>query len=62
MASVPFEDTFLLVGGSSSEGLSNKILEYAADSESWITREERLPRHESSMAVALVEDKIVDCV
>ena len=62
MASVPYGDSFLLVGGLDSDGYTNKILEYAPDSESWITREETIPRNQTSMAVALVEDRIVDCI
>ena len=66
-ASVPYRKTLLLVGGEcfsacQPHSASDEILEYEPDSESWITREEKMTTGRYTFGAALVEDIIVNCV
>ena len=67
MGSVPYGDTFLLVGGSCMSACdpnlnSRDILEYEPDSETWLKREEEMAMGRLLFDAVLVEDSIVDCV
>ena len=63
-ASVPFRNTLLLVGGYSfREGTHpHTILEFDAETETWVTREETLEVGREFGGAALVKDDVVDCV
>ena len=63
MASVPFGDSFLLVGGlnAAEEALAD-ILEYDGTAESWISRPESIGSGRSHMAAVLVDqDSMITC-
>lgn len=65
--SVPFGDTFLIVGGKSLIKSANDIyfsdiLEFNPTDETWITRPETVPNERSDLAALLVEDSILNCI
>ena len=58
--SVPFEDTFLVVGGYSSVSL-DQILQFDQETETWITRTEKLATGRHYFAAFMVPDNAVKC-
>ena len=61
-ASVPYENSFLMVGGFMSGGiLFEDILQYDADAESWITRPEKLDFGRDRAVAMMVPDEMVEC-
>ena len=66
-SSVPYGNTFLLVGGRCTatcdpDEYYSEILEYNVESETWTTRDESLEMGRALQGVVLVKDDIVDCV
>ena len=66
MASVPYGDSFLIVGGRCSvqcdpDANSKEIQQYDPDTETWIKRDEKMKSGTQYFAAVLVEDPIVVC-
>ena len=67
MASVPFGNSFLLIGGRSGDSYDNyifrqDILEFEPKSETWTIRANKLATGRTMMGATLVRDNIVNCV
>lgn len=60
-ASVPFKNTFLIVGGGFDGGYSDLIYEYEAETDKWITRQERLNKGREKIAAFWIPDEIARC-
>ena len=66
-ASVPFRNTFLIVGGRCNTQCDpdiyhSEILEYNPDDETWTVRPETLDKERSHLAALLVEDSVLNCI
>ena len=61
MASVQYEDTFILVGGFSPDQFLDTIYQYDQTSETWILREERLSRNKGFMGAVLAGPPVAEC-
>ena len=59
--SVPFGDTFLIVGGHDNDVGSNNIYEYDNNMDSWITRPEKLTIGRYYPCALLVPDEVARC-
>ena len=60
--SVPFNGTFLLVGGQDVDNAAYKsILEYDVENEAWLTRPETLSRPKHDATVVLIDSETVTC-
>ena len=59
-----FGNTLLLVGGRDTElsVYNDGVLEFDAETETWIERQEKIITGRTSLAAALVADNVVDCV
>ena len=58
---VPFGDTFLIVGGDNYDTASDQILQFDPDTESWIVREERLEQGRSAHFAMWVNKADYEC-
>lgn len=54
---VQFGNTFLVVGGTDSDA----IYEFEPDSETWITRTERLSSEKKGFTTMMVSENVVEC-
>ncbi len=62
MASVQYEDSFLLVGGFGTvSGSLDTIYQYNQTSETWILRPERLSAPKYAMGAVLAQPSVADC-
>ena len=52
-----FGDTFVVVGGSTSDG----IYEFDAENEEWIERPEKLSTERRDVTAVFVQDNVVNC-
>ena len=61
-ASVPFKDTFLIVGGLDiNSNQSPYIYEYDVRNEAWIMRDERLTTARDRFTAFLIPDEVARC-
>ena len=64
MASVPYGNTFLLVGGECMDQcdpavIKDEILHFDPDTETWLIREEKMTLEKKRFGVLMVEDRII---
>ena len=61
-SSVPFKDTFLIIGGYDfNDDSSPNIYEYDVRNEAWITREEKLTTPRRLFAAFLIPEEVARC-
>ena len=58
---VPYGDTFLIVGGQTTNGFANGILEFDPESFGWIARPERMDFSRFAAFAVFVEDDKLSC-
>ena len=62
MESVPYRDSFLLVGGrTGGESYLKTIHEYDASKEDWVLRSESLGEEKEATTAIMVDFNVVDC-
>ena len=59
--SVPFRNSFLIVGGSHGYKFSEAIFGYNAESNGWLRMPQQLKKRRSSFAAFLIPDHVAEC-